>query len=184
MKKEKKVSHVRVCSLFPDIYMYVRSSLWRCAAVRRSPRKMEKKPIYVINVSIALEDVDNYIDPTKSVVHLRVSTSSDTLICARKLNVIGQNKTSLVSFLSSVLECFLIKNGFSLPKEGPTSGSPPSPQKRRKLERYKFDDSGYAEPSIGEMPLEDQHHMVPDLSTTFYTTPVSFHILSWPDMWF
>ena len=99
--------------------------------------------------------------------------------------MIGQNKNSLVSFLSSVLECFLIKNGFSLPK-GLASGSPPSPQKRRKLERYQFDDSGYAEPaSIEGMSLEDQHHMsVPDLSTTFYTTPVSFHILSWPDMWF
>lgn len=97
------------------------------------------------------------------------------IICARKPNVIRQNKTSLVSFLSSVLECFLIKNGFSLPK-GPVSGSSPSPRKRKKLERYQFDDSGYAEPaSIGEMSLEDQHHhmSVSDLSTTFYTTPVS-----------
>ena len=63
----------------------------------------------------------------------------------------------------------------------PASGSPPPPRKRKKLERYQFDDSGYAEPaSIGEMSPEDQHHMsVPDLSTTFYTTPVSSHILSW-----
>ena len=76
MKKEKKVSHVQVCSVFPDINTH--SSLWRCAAVRRSPRKIEKKPIYVINVSIAPEDVDNYVEPTKSVVHLRVSPSSET----------------------------------------------------------------------------------------------------------
>ena len=57
----------------------------------------------------------------------------------------------------------------------PVSDSPVSPRKRKKLERYQFDDSGYAEPtSVGEMFLEDQHHMsVPDLSTTLYTTPVS-----------
>ena len=77
MKKEKKVSHVQVCSILPEVYS---SSLWLCAAVRRSPRKIEKKPIYVINVSVAPEDVDNCIEPTKSVVHLRVSTSSDTLV--------------------------------------------------------------------------------------------------------
>ena len=55
------------------------------------------------------------------------------------------------------------------------SGSHASPRKRKKLERYQYDDSGYAEPtSIGEMSLEDQRHMlIPDLLTTFYTTPVS-----------
>jgi hypothetical protein len=82
-----------------------------------------------------------------------------------------------VSFLSSVLECFLVKNGFLLPKEPivQASSSPPSSRKRKKLEKYQFDDSGYAEQtSIGESSLENQHHMlVPDLSTTFFTTPVS-----------
>ena len=58
--------------------LYIHLLLWRCAAVRRSPRKIEKKPIYVINVLIAPEDVDNHIEPTKSVVHLRVSTNSMT----------------------------------------------------------------------------------------------------------
>ena len=65
----------------------------------------------------------------------------------------------------------------------PGFDSPVSPRKRKKLEKYQFDDSGYAEPtSVGEMSLEDQHHMsvIPDLSTTLYTTPVSSHILSWP----
>lgn len=85
MKKEKRVSHVQVCSLLPDIYLYIHSSLWRCAAVRRSPRKIEKKPIYVINVSIAPEDVDNYIEPTKSIVHPRVSTSSDTYYLCKEI---------------------------------------------------------------------------------------------------
>ena len=152
--------------------------------MRRSPRKIEKKPIYVINISIPPEDVDNCIDPTKSVVHLRVSTTSDTLVCARKPNATDQNKDSIVSFLSSVLECFLVKNGFSFPKESvvQTPGSS-SPRKRKKLEKYQFDDSVYAEPtSIGEMPtlsLEEKHHMlVPDLSTTFYASPVGPHTLS------
>jgi hypothetical protein len=123
--------------------------------------------------------MDNHIEPTKSVVHLRVSASSDIRYLCKEPNVIGQNKSGFVSFLSSVLERFLIKNGFSLPK-GPFIPATGSPRKRKKLERYQFDDSGYAEPaSIGEMSLEDQHHMsVPDLSTTLYTTPVSFHILS------
>lgn len=113
---------------------------------------MEKKPIYVINISVVPEDVDNCIEPTKSVVHLR-------------------NKSSLVSFLSSVLERFLVKNGFSLPKESIVQASP-SPRKRKKLEGYQFDDSGYAEStSNGEISLEDQHHTLVLDSTTFYTTP-------------
>ena len=106
------------------------------------------------------------------------------LLCARKPNVIGQNENSIVSLLSSVLECFLVKNGFSLPKEPivRSSGASTPSRKRKKLERCdKFDDSGYAEPiSVGETstcPLEDGHHMpVPDLSTTFYTSPVSLHL--------
>ncbi|KAF8812208.1 hypothetical protein BYT27DRAFT_7159313 [Phlegmacium glaucopus] len=129
------------------------------STARRSPRKIEKKPIYVINISTPPEDVDNCIDPTKSVVHLR-------------------NKDSIVSFLSSVLQRFLVKHGFLFPKESlmQPRGSSPSPRKRKKSERHQFDDSGYAEStSIGEMstwPLEDEHHMpVPDLSTTFYTSP-------------
>jgi DNA mismatch repair ATPase MutL len=73
MKKEKKVSHVQVCSILPDIFIPHIG-----AAIRRSPRKIEKKPIYVINVFIAPEDVDNYIEPTKNAVHLRVSTSPET----------------------------------------------------------------------------------------------------------
>ena len=97
------------------------------------------------------------------------------LICTRKPDAISQDKNSLVSFLSLVLEYFLVKHGFSLPKKSfvQASSLPPLPQKPETLERYQFDDSGYAESTpIGEMSLEDQHHMlVPDLSTTFYTTP-------------
>ena len=97
------------------------------------------------------------------------------LLRARETHVIGQNKNSLISFLSSLLQCFLVKNGFYFPKE-PFSGPPPSPRKRKKLERYQFDDSGYAEPtSIGS--LENEHHMlVPDSSETFYTSQVGPHI--------
>lgn len=165
--------------------MFIHSSHWHYAAVRRSPRKIEKKPIYVINISIAPEDVDNCIDPTKSVVHLRVSNSSAHLIYAGKLNAIGQNKNSLVSFLSSILEGFLVKNGFSFPKEPIVlrpDNSPFSPQKRKKLERYQFDDSGYAEPtSIGKTSawsLDEHHMLVSDSSTTFYASPVGPHIFS------
>ena len=85
---------------------HIHSSLWRCAAVRRSPRKIEKRPIYVINVFIAPEDVDNYIEPTKNVVHLRVSPSSETLFVKGNLTSSVRIKLASSPFSLQYLSVF------------------------------------------------------------------------------
>jgi hypothetical protein len=41
-------------------------------AVRRSPRKSEKKPVYVLDLSIPSQQIDNCLEPAKAAVHLRV----------------------------------------------------------------------------------------------------------------
>lgn len=181
MKKEKKVSHVQVCSILLDIFIPHFGVLQLLDALRaRSKRSLFMLSMFPSHRKMWI----TLLNPPKMLFISESVRIQRHIICERKPNVIAQNKTSLVSFLSSVLECFLIKNGFSLPK-GPASGSStPSPRKRKRLERYPFDDSGYAEPaSIGKIPLEKDQHLdmpVPDSSTTFYTTPVSSHIPSWP----
>ncbi|KAJ7682423.1 hypothetical protein DFH06DRAFT_1161036 [Mycena polygramma] len=98
------------------------------STVRRSPRKSEKRPVYVLNLSVPPEQVDNCLEPAKAAVHLR-------------------NKSTVTSLLDSTIETFLIRHGFSSGRNPKANrpGSPSfSPRKRRK---YDFaDDSGYAEP--------------------------------------
>ncbi|KAF9448232.1 hypothetical protein P691DRAFT_775559 [Macrolepiota fuliginosa MF-IS2] len=60
---------------------------------RRSPRKTEKKLVYMLNISVPPGEVYNDLDPTKSTVGL-------------------QNKPSVVSFLEYVIRGFLTKHGF------------------------------------------------------------------------
>ncbi|KAF9809852.1 hypothetical protein IEO21_07213 [Rhodonia placenta] len=60
---------------------------------RRSPRKTEKKPAYVLKLSIPPQHVDNCVEPAKTVVQL-------------------QNTGAVTAFLASVVESFLIRHGF------------------------------------------------------------------------
>ncbi|KAJ7734007.1 hypothetical protein DFH07DRAFT_130235 [Mycena maculata] len=93
------------------------------STTRRSPRKAEKKPVYVLKLTVPSQQIDNCLEPAKAAVHFR-------------------NKGSVVSFLSSTIQAFLARHGFS-PSNVVDRGSP-APRKRRK---YDFeDDSGYAEP--------------------------------------
>ena len=39
---------------------------------RRSPRKAELKPVYVINITLPGDSVDNCIEPAKTIVHFAV----------------------------------------------------------------------------------------------------------------
>ena len=179
MKKEKKVSHVQVCSILLDIFIPHFGVLQMSDVLRaRSKRSLFMLSMFPSHGKIWITILNR---PKMLFISESVRIQRH-IICERKPNFIAQNKTSLVSFLSSVLECFLIKNGFSLPKGLASGSSSPSPRtrKRKRLGRYQFDDSGYAEPA--STLEEDQHlHMsVPDSSTTFYTTPVSSHIPSWP----
>jgi len=71
MRLERGIYHVRVC-LLPNSnvrHLTVNGIL----AIRRSPRKSEKKPVYVLNISIAPDEVDNFLDPAKNIIQLRVS---------------------------------------------------------------------------------------------------------------
>ncbi|KAJ7437811.1 hypothetical protein B0H11DRAFT_1829727 [Mycena galericulata] len=96
------------------------------STIRRSPRKAEKKAVYVLNLTVPPQQIDNCLEPAKAAVHLR-------------------NKGTVVSFLSSTIQTFLVRHGFSVPNaDKGIDRSSPSPRKRRK---YDFeDDSGYAEP--------------------------------------
>ncbi|KAI0331238.1 hypothetical protein GY45DRAFT_1322484 [Cubamyces sp. BRFM 1775] len=87
------------------------------SALRRSPRKTEKKPVYVLNLSIPPRFVDNCVEPAKAAVHL-------------------QNSDAARTFLSSVVQKILVKHGFLNIPSGRTQMSErgaPSPRKRRKL---------------------------------------------------
>ncbi|CCL98575.1 uncharacterized protein FIBRA_00576 [Fibroporia radiculosa] len=72
--------------------------------LRRSPRKSEKKPAFVLNLTVPPRLVDNCIEPAKASVQL-------------------QNSGAASKFLGNVIEKFLIRNGFLFPKR---ARSPPS----------------------------------------------------------
>ncbi|KAH9899633.1 hypothetical protein C8Q73DRAFT_329317 [Cubamyces lactineus] len=87
------------------------------SALRRSPRKTEKKPVYVLNLSIPPRFVDNCVEPAKAAVHL-------------------QNSDSARAFLGSVVQNILVKHGFLNIPSGRMQVADrggPSPRKRRKL---------------------------------------------------
>ncbi|KAG2369711.1 hypothetical protein BDR07DRAFT_1447547 [Suillus spraguei] len=63
-------------------------------AVRRSPRKGEKKPIYVLNLVIPTRLIDNCLEPAKSAVQI-------------------EDKNAVTTFLSSVIDSFLIRHSFA-----------------------------------------------------------------------
>jgi len=68
---ERGIYHVRVCLLPNSNVLHLTIS--EILAIRRSPRKSEKKPVYVLNISIAPDEVDNFLDPAKNIILLRVS---------------------------------------------------------------------------------------------------------------
>jgi len=123
MKKAKPASHVRV--RIPSMYFVTQANNDWTTATRRSPRKTEKKPVYVLNLSIPPRHVDNCLEPAKAAVHL-------------------QNTEAAISFLSNVVEAFLVRHAFLVPRTArqrlsarQMSGDDPSPRKRRKVTREK-----------------------------------------------
>ncbi|KAI0720344.1 hypothetical protein C8T65DRAFT_634183 [Cerioporus squamosus] len=83
---------------------------------RRSPRKTEKRPVYVLNVNISPQYVDNCIEPSKAAVHL-------------------QDSATVAEFLSSVVEAVLVRHNFILSRGNRLARGhkTPSPRKRRKM---------------------------------------------------
>ncbi|KXN92305.1 DNA mismatch repair protein Mlh3 [Leucoagaricus sp. SymC.cos] len=95
--------------------------------LRLSSRKTERKPIYVLNLKVPPDGVDNGLDPAKNVVGL-------------------QNKTSVISFLTHCVRGFLARNGFiatsldslNTPGLKQTSGAP---RKRSRINMDEVDDA-------------------------------------------
>ncbi|KAG2152494.1 hypothetical protein BD769DRAFT_1405591 [Suillus cothurnatus] len=83
------------------------------SSVRRSPRKGEKKAIYVLNLVIPTRLIDNCLEPAKSAVQI-------------------EHKNVVTTFLSSVIDLFLIRHGFASGKRGvEEEGCDPPPKKRK-----------------------------------------------------
>ncbi|KAG1783040.1 hypothetical protein EV702DRAFT_996112 [Suillus placidus] len=82
------------------------------SSVRRSPRKGEKKPIYVLNLVIPTQLIDNCLEPAKSAVQI-------------------EHKNVVTTFLSSVIDSFLIRHGFASGKRGAEEGYGSPPKKRK-----------------------------------------------------
>ncbi|KAF8514845.1 hypothetical protein BU17DRAFT_52124 [Hysterangium stoloniferum] len=104
---------------------FAASSFGKHASIltRRSPRKNERKAVYVLNVTIPPRSIDNCLTPAKNIIHVKDSDA----VCG---------------LLSNTIQSFLFKNGFAsspapTPKKGNISrrstGSP-SPRKKRRLD--------------------------------------------------
>ncbi|KAI0700587.1 hypothetical protein BC835DRAFT_1411934 [Cytidiella melzeri] len=89
------------------------------SAARRSPRKSDKKPVYVLNIMIPPRELDNCVEPAKNAVHL-------------------QNAGAVSSFLNEIIQSFLIKHSFkneaSSRRVIKNDGSSTLPRKKRKIE--------------------------------------------------
>lgn len=145
--------------------------------MRRSPRKNEKKPVFVLNITIAPEDVDNCLDPSKSIVQFRVSLAFEK----KKIMLLKchyQNTNTVISTLSTAIRSFLERNGFLYQNSVPAgqSAESPSPRKRKKIEFTRPDDSGYAEwdpiAGMSELSFQDDEPSEPAVSagTLFAST--------------
>ncbi|KAG6861552.1 hypothetical protein C0995_014848 [Termitomyces sp. Mi166 len=93
---------------------------------RRAPRKLEKKAVYVLNLTVPPEQIDNCLEPAKAHIQFR-------------------RKNSVLTLLSTSVTTFLAKHGFlGQPSFGPGSnGGSSAPRKRRKT--HQNDESGFSE---------------------------------------
>ena len=120
-----KLSSVPASSITPPHYVSL--------GPQPGPKKGDKKPVYVLDITIPLIFVDNYVEPSKSAVNIQVRP-----LCLEELQKADesfQNHTILHSFLSSVVEEFLVRNSFAKPppQVQPREESTQNPRKRRRL---------------------------------------------------
>ncbi|KZT35570.1 hypothetical protein SISSUDRAFT_157245 [Sistotremastrum suecicum HHB10207 ss-3] len=81
-------------------------------ATRRSPRKNERRPVYVINLDVPPSQFDNCIDPNKSLVQFK-------------------NLQDVVTFVLNAVQDFLVLHGFANPVDrSPVASLRGSPRKR------------------------------------------------------
>lgn len=123
---------------------------------RSSPRKTEKKPIYVLNILVPPEEVDNGFDPAKNAVGLK-------------------NKSSVISFLTRLTRGFLTKHGFTDETLNAAPENPPlqtygTPLKRRRVD-IGDDDAAHGSfmtpvPNIGHLSLQSSSHEPQEMDFT------------------
>ncbi|KAK2466034.1 hypothetical protein APHAL10511_001676 [Amanita phalloides] len=98
--------------------------------MRRSPRKGEKKPIYVLDLTLPPETIDNCVEPDKSAIHIR---DIDTV----------------AAFLASSIRGFLTSHGYVTESidEALAAAARPGPARQRRRVRVthceETDDSKY-----------------------------------------
>ncbi|KAG9317349.1 hypothetical protein JVU11DRAFT_1548 [Chiua virens] len=83
-------------------------------SARRSPRKGEKKPVYVLNLIIPVKHIDNCLEPSKSAVEL-------------------DNKNAVTSFLSETIQSFLVHHSFAPDKTRHDTTEDGNRRKKRKV---------------------------------------------------
>ncbi|KAJ3975254.1 hypothetical protein EV361DRAFT_889995 [Lentinula raphanica] len=132
------------------------------SSTRRSPRKSEKKPVYVLNFVVPPKQIDNLLEPSKTSVHF-------------------QNTTAVTELLTSSIVSFLVRHGFMA--LGNSSSRTPenntgTPRKRKRLD---FEhDSGYAEVIPEEPEAEDL--IIPPAPLNLYAEkPHETNDLVWTD---
>ncbi|KAF8622121.1 hypothetical protein AX15_007254 [Amanita polypyramis BW_CC] len=87
------------------------------SVTRRSPRKSEKRPVYVLNLTLPPETIDNCLEPNKSTIHVR-------------------DMDIVLSFLAAVIRGFLKSHGYATEPddEEVNKGKTEPPRKKPKIE--------------------------------------------------
>ncbi|KAI0774490.1 hypothetical protein C8Q74DRAFT_1317230 [Fomes fomentarius] len=132
---------LKMCELHRSIdNVFARSSFTQ----RRSPRKTEKKPVYVLNLTVSPRQVDNCVDPNKSAVQL-------------------QDTARVAAVLASVVSDVLVKHGFLPLRDGLSQRvGVPSPRKKRRLNHNdKLHSLSVNQPSTSSSPVTVEPNGLP-----------------------
>ncbi|KIY69716.1 hypothetical protein CYLTODRAFT_348898 [Cylindrobasidium torrendii FP15055 ss-10] len=112
-------------SFAKQVFPHLRYNMPSQARVVKSPKKNVLRPVYVLNVTVPSDQVDNCLEPAK-------------------LNVQFRNKSAIVSLISSTIESFLVRHGYATDSRAmrvqrqishsPSPSPSPSPRKRARRE--------------------------------------------------
>ncbi|KAG6850892.1 hypothetical protein H0H93_006718 [Arthromyces matolae] len=131
--------------------------------IRRSPRKTEKQAVYVLNLTVPPNQLDNCLEPTKTDIQF-------------------QRRDVVLNLLSTTVTGFLSKNGFLTPHHDQINPPFSSPRKKRKI----LNDSGFAAGSDYGKPsaLEDDDittHQSTYSRPFIYDLDQSLQQIAWTD---
>ncbi|ETW84186.1 hypothetical protein HETIRDRAFT_381588 [Heterobasidion irregulare TC 32-1] len=131
------------------------------SAARRTLRKWDKKPVYVLDLTIPRGDVDNLLEPAKATMQFR-------------------NGDIVINFVASVIQSYLVRNAFmSQNSFGVVSTSPaPGPAKRR---RVNFPTSLETENTPSTTSWARKHHSVHGKPITDSLSGNTVDQINWTD---